>query len=271
MAAITGLASDVAWTGYTGLYASPGYVSPYAFTLDIQSGVVEATRQFPPTIVRTHLALPYSWSGTITCRAHRTAVTGYSGSVSWSDSQYDTNIREWSLDLSWGEKDVTAFDGSGVVARTFLPLLASWRGAFSGFIDGTTALTLPNTGATTIGDLTLKLLETTTDDTLSGSAIVTQVGANVSALGEADVSYTFEGTGQLTAAGTNYGANSSGIFDDVAGTLKTPAAGSLVLTATSGRTYTGNAFPNRLSWRTPVDGGIECVIGFRGTGALSIA
>jgi hypothetical protein len=276
MAAISGLASAVAWTGYAGLYASPGYVAPYAFTLDVPNGLAVTTAMptVPPAIVRTAIPTAYSWGGSITCRAPFTAASGTSGSVVWATDdpvRYDTAIREWSLDISWGEKDVTAFTGVNVVAKTWIPLLASWRGSFVGFLDDTVPTTLPCVpGYTTLGSLELQLQDTTTDDTLTGQAIVTQLSAAAGVEGTGDVTYSFEGTGQLTAAGVAYAVDNSGIFA-AAGTIITPTAGSLVLTAAAGKTFTGNAFPTRVSWRVGVTSGIECVIQFCRTCALVIA
>lgn len=274
MTAISGLASGVAWTGYTGLYASTGYVNPYAFSLNVQGGTFTTTGSSTGgVVVATNGTLPYSWGGSITCRAPKTPASGYSGSVAWSSGNYATNVREWTLEASCGEKDVTAFDGSGILAKAFLPLLWSWRGTFAGYIDGTTALALPTAPGATLATLTLKLLDNGvgTDDTLVGTAATENLTGNVGTETGGEFSYGFTGSGTLTADGDNYGANSSGVFDDSTGALITPSAGSLVLTAASGRTYTGNAFPTRLSWRVGVASGSECTIDFRGTGALTIA
>jgi hypothetical protein len=273
MAAINGLAASVAWTGYTGLYASPGYIKPYQFSIDVQGGTIR-TDGFggSAVITQTNVAQPYSWTASFTSRSPNTPNSGYSGSVAWSAGNYATNVRDWTLDIRWTEKQVTAFDGSGVVAHSFIPLLASWGGTFSGYIDGTTALALPTTPGATLATLTLKALENGggTDDTLAGSALATRMGGNAGVDQGGEFSYSFEGSGTLTAAGDNYGANSSGIFDDGAGTLVTPTAGQLTLTAASGRTYVGDAFPTGLSWRAGVDSGLEVVTTVRGTGALTI-
>lgn len=271
MTAINGLAAAVAWTGYTGLYASPGLIKPYRFTLSIDGGAIETTGFGGSAIItRTNIAAPYSWSGSITCRSPNTPATGFSGSVAWSSGNYSTNVRDWNLNLQCGEKQVTAFDGTGIVAHQFIPLAWSWSGGFTGYIDGTTALALPTVPGATLATLTLKALENTgtTDDTLAGTAVVTQVGADVGIDGTGDYSYAFTGSGDLTAAGDNYGVASTGVWSS--GALVTPTAGSLVLTAATSRTYTGNAFPTGIAWRVGVDSGIEVTINFRGTGALTI-
>lgn len=268
MAAINGLAATVAWTGYTGLYASPGYVKPYRFSLNLAGATFPATGFGGSAVIAaTNSALPYSWSGSLTCRAPNTPASGYTGLVTWST--YSTNIREWGLDLAWAEKQVTAFNGTGVSAHDYIPLEASWRGTFAGYLDGTTNVTLPTVPGATYASLALKLLEATTDDTLTGTAAATQISADVGIGTGGDFAYSFEGSGDLVAAGTNYGVASSGIFSS--GSLITPTAGSLVLTAISGRTFTGNAFPTGVSWRVGVAAGIEATINFRGTGALTIA
>ena len=273
MAAINGLTADVAWTGYTGLYASVGYLKPYAFSLDVQGGVFPTTGlNGATTITATNSALPYSWGGSLTCRGINPPQSGYSGNVSWGSGNYSTNVREWTCDVAWGEKETTAFTGSAVNAKTFIPLLASWGGTFAGYIDDTTALELPTLPNGTLQALTLKLFEAgATDDELAGAAAVTQMGADTGVETGGDFSYGYTGSGTLTATGVGYTVNTSGIFDDTTGALLTPTAGSLVLTAATSRTYTGNAFPTGVSWRVGVAEAIEVTINFRGTGALTIA
>lgn len=277
MTAVSGLASSVAWTGFTGLFASPGYAKSYRFTLDMQGADFPTTCQDGAAVVATRGPLPYSWGGSITCRAPNTPASGYSGSVAWDAGEYATNVREWALNVNYGEKETTAFDdaGTGILFKTFIPLLASWDGSFAGYIDDTTALAKPTAAgiaAANFAALTLKLLDQggSADDTLVGDAITTAVSADLGVETGGDFSYTFGGSGQLTAAGVNYGENSSGVFDDSTGVLVTPSAGSLVLTSAASRTYTGNAFPVGLSWRVGVTSGAELVIRFRGTGALTI-
>ena len=274
MAVINGLASGVAWTGFTGLFASPGYASPYKFDLNIAGGSVESTGYGGSAVIAsTHLPTPASWTGTITCRAPNTVQTGYAGLVSFSGSEYTSNIKDWALTLAYASKEVTAFNGTGVSWKEFVALAASWSGTFSGFVDGTTPVTPPTLPGATLSTITCKLIDqgASADDTLSGAAMVTQTGPSAGLDGSNEASLSFQGSGVLTAAGVNYGTNSSGVFDDTAGTIVTPSAGSLVLTAASGRTYTGDAFPTSLAWRCGVATALELVIGVQGTGALTIA
>lgn len=277
MAAISGLGSGIAWTGYTGLYASTGYLAPHSFTLNIDGGTFPTTASNTSgVIVATNGALPYSWGGTISFYGMNPPQSGYSGSVSWGAGNYSTNVREWSIDISWTEKKVTAF-GSPVLAHSYIPTLASWRGTFAGYVDGTAALAPPTLPNGTIQTLTLMLFdEATNDDKLTGTAIVRQLGAAIGVATGGDFSYSFEGTGQLTSnpLATYWGVASSGIFHDTTGALVTPTAGQITLTAASGRTYGGAsgglAFPTRLSMNCTVDAGISGTIDFRGTGALAI-
>lgn len=272
MTAINGLASAVAWTGYTGLYASPGILKPYKFSLNVQGGNIETTGMGGAAVItQTNIAAPYQWSGSFTCRSPNTPQSGYTGNVSWATGTFDyaTNVRDWTCDLRCGEKQVTAFNGTGVVAHAFIPLAWSWGGTFSGYLDGTTPPDLPDLPTNTLSTLTLLAYNTTTDDTLSGSAVVTQLTADAGVDGTGEFSYSYVGTGDLAIAGTNYGIASTGIWSG--GSLITPTAGSLVLTSTTSRTYTGNAFPTGVSWRVGVDSGIEVVVSFRGTGALTVA
>lgn len=271
MAAINGLAAAFAWTGYTGLYASPGFLKPYKFNISVQGGAIDTTGFGGSAVItRTNIAAPYSWTFSVTCRSPNTPASGFSGSVAWSSGNYSTNVRDWNLDLRYGEKQVTAMDGSGVVAHSFIPLAASWSGGFTGYIDGTTALALPTLPGATLATLTLKALENSagTDDTLAGSALVTQLTGDVGVDGSGEYSYSFEGSGDLAAAGTNYGVASTGIWSG--GSLVTPAAGEVTITAATGRTFVGDAFTTGVSWRVNVDSGIEVVLSGRGTGALAI-
>ena len=272
MTAINGLTAGVTWgdadaAGYTGLYGS--LVKPYQFSLNIAGGTIPTTGFTGSAVVTaTSTAVPYSWSGSLTCRAPTTPASGYSGLVTWTT--YSTNIHEWTCDVNWGEKQVTSFNGSSITAHSYIPLIASWRGTFAGYLDGTTPVTLPTLPAASYASLALKLLENTgtVDDTLTGTAAATQISSSATVGGGGDFSYSYEGSGDLVAAGDNYGDANTGIF--TSGSLITPTENELVITAATGRTYTGQAFPTSVSWRVGVGSGIECVINFRGTSTLAI-
>lgn len=192
------------------------------------------------------------------------ALTGHAGNVSWGDSTYATNVREWSLDIAAAEHDVTVFDGAGVVWRSFVPGLYSWSGTYNAFIDSSTALTVPTAAAGTLGTVTLKLTEDGgTDRTFSGAAMIRQVSGAIPVNGVNTANYAFRGSGALTSAGTNNIIAS--------GAVAKPAVGSLVFQAASGRTYTGNAFATSVQVQVAVDGATQITVNARGSGALTPA
>lgn len=165
---------------------------------------------------------------------------------------YATNLRRFSISFAWEPQDVTVATGSAITSMRYLPGLGTVSGTYEAYVDDTTAVSLP--GGTTTGSATFDLVgEASTPHTLSGTIITTQLGVSMPVGSPPVATYAFQFSGAVTAAGDadGTGTYSSSPFkywiDSASGVIGTPAIGSLVLTATSGRTYTANAFPSGIT------------------------
>jgi hypothetical protein len=172
---------------------------------------------------------------------------------------YIANLRRLTMNISYAVQESTVSDGSGVVARSYLPGLYTVRGQYECFVDDTTAIVLP--GSSTSGSATFKFIENSSDDHTAAGTIRSTVANIGMAVGNIPtITYDYEFESAVTFAGETDG--STGTYhsspfkywiDSASGVLGTSATGSLVLTAATGRTYTANAFPAAIN--------IEAVVG----------
>jgi hypothetical protein len=231
---------------------------PAEFTLDMDGVDLDVTPFVGPTIVETHTPGLRSWGGTI---------TGFLGSSSGQDAlggavataEYDLNVRSWNMTLTARELDVTSWTNLSTRWMAYAPGLVSWSGSYEAIIDNATALSIPSSSTGT-GTFTIS-----SGNYWEGSIFSTRVGAVVR-VGDVNIArYDFRGTGHLTVVGSNAGmpANS--------GSVATPIAETMVLTAYTGRTYTGSAFWRSIQATCNIGQAIQTVIGFRGSGALTPA
>lgn len=259
--------SVVSWagTGNSALVTSGS--APAAFVLNISAREDDIT---PLTasgaVFREYTIGLGEWSGSIETRPNP-AKYGSGGNLTGS-GPYLTNVQSWRLRLDAGPvQKITGFDASGVTHQSYAPSLWNWGGTYTAGVDSSTAIVAPSATAAT---LTFKLIENASaDHTLSGSAMVRQIGIPVRVGNVTIATFEFRGTGALTAAGTSGTGVGNPFF--AAGTIGAPATGSLVLQAATNRTYTGDAFPENVEINCVVDELITAKIGFRGTGALTIA
>lgn len=240
---------------------------PIEFDLNME-GLEFDTTAFAAAGISTYINGLSSWAGQIRQRL-KTAQTGDAGLVEWTSTagNYATNIKRWSLAVEVDPHETTAFATTPPTARTFIPGKLRWGGEFDGYLDGTTAATQPVYSATTNpATLTLRLRDLATDDALSGSAFTTRAPISVSPGGVATIGYSYRGSGNLTQSTPTSGTT---VFPT--GAVAIPTAGSLVLTAASGRTYTGSAFWTRVTIENAVNEMAAVTIDFQGSGVLTIA
>lgn len=103
-----------------------------------------------------------------------------------------TGIKSWSLDYTADTLETTDFADAGV--KTYVVGGSGWSGSFEGFKDGAP---LPVGGDA----VTIKLYESQAANQFwTGSAFITGISVNVAQDGVVTYSYTFQGTGALTAA-----------------------------------------------------------------------
>lgn len=177
-----------------------------------------------------------------------------------------TGAHAWTMDIAGDEKLSTAFNSSGVSFESYLPGLINWGGTIETRGDDTVSPILP----INVASATFKILENASSDHTLAGAIELLSSAPTAQVGEVySVAYRYRGTGNLTAAGTSASGIPAPVF--VAGTLARFAIGEIVLTAASGRTFTGDAFATQVSIRCAVNEPVTVNITARGTGALAVA
>lgn len=266
MAAIigdTGLVVSWAGTGNSQLIETSNAPSEFVLTLDTP-GLDTTAFASSQVYAMSALANILSWSATIKGRLNP-AKLGNTGIATFSGG-YVTNIKRWKLDASWNPQDSTAMDTSAVTTRSFIPGLLKWSGDYTCNTDSSTAIVAPGAAAAA---LVLKIAEDGANDVqFSGTAFATQAGVNVRIGSISETNYTFDGTGNLTSQA---GSSVYSTFLFANGTVTTPATGSLVLRAATGRTYTGSAFLSALSVSVSVDAVVEFDMTVQGSGALTIA
>lgn len=225
--------------------------------LALQTDIQDAT---PLNVVHaTNVAGLRGWTVTYTTR-QSTAEIGSAGSVVFA-AGYVTHDRGWSLAYNVLPVDTTTLDPTGGW-RTFAPGLYSWGGSYNALLDDTSVVTATDAPNTTSSAMTLSYDGT---DGFDGTVLVQDLGISVTQQDAEVAVYGFVGDGVLdcnNSGSTNFFPN---------GNLGTPDIGSLVLTAATGQTFTGDAFVTSFAINAQVDGLIEATVTAQGTGVLTIA
>lgn len=125
------------------------------------------------------------------------AISGQKGLAAWASANYDTNVFNWSLNISQGALDVTAFASTPPVSKAFIPDgVYEWSGSFECYLDDTDLVTVPDDP----GTLVVLTLTATSGQTFVGSAFVTSQEPNASIDDSQKVTCNFQGSGVLTIA-----------------------------------------------------------------------
>lgn len=251
----------VSWAG-TFNAAMLALVKPAAFTLNQQAQEFDTTG-FSSTntaIASTFLKGLRQWSGSLE-GWNATPVHGVVGSV--SGTAYSANFRSWGIDIECDAKDTT----SGTITnywRTWKPGLQRWSGFYECLVDDTTATTPVLGSADATAEPLSASFTISSGNVWSGSIFTTGLQIT-SRVGDMNVArYTFRGSG-------NIGINGTAAFlpdnDSGTPTMVTMVAGSLVLETDDGVTYTGDAFPTRMSIAVNNNSDTKVSVQFQGTGA----
>lgn len=200
------------------------------------------------------------WSVNMT-GSRPTPILGSGGGLTISSGGYAINVTEWDLTLECRVLNATVMGSAATAAnwKEFKGGLITASGSFTAYVDDTTDLAMPTTGADPTITLTLASgLSYAFAGHLTGGPI------EVSPEREQTVQYSFRNSGNVTTTGatlpTAAGSN-----------LVIPTPSSLVLQSHSGLTFTGDAFWRRLTFRCPVDRKIEQTVEAQGTGSLTVA
>ena len=258
MAEVIADTGAVSWT----THLSAG-VGPMEWELRYNRPAVDVTKFAAPVVFTTGIQNVYDWSATIR-GVLAPAQIGSTGLVTSSaGSPYLTNVKAWSINATCPAIETTKFAVTAPVSRTFVAGLISWDGTYLVSVDGTTALVAPGGTYTML----FRYFDAATDHTLAGDIYTTNMGPRAKVGELVEATYTFKGTGALTAAGS--GTLTAPVF--TAGALTIPAATTLTLTAATGRTYSGSAFWTRITVNCPVADLVTIEMEANGTGDLTFA
>jgi hypothetical protein len=231
---------------------------PNEFSLNMNNADLDTTPFTGPTVYGSALPGLREWSGSIAGflgTSGTPASDGIGGLV--ATAEYDLLVRSWEITLTADALDVTNWTDLSARWKGYAPGIVRWSGTYEAIIDNATHIGIPAAAA---GAATFTL---SSGNSWAGNIFTTQIGAAVR-VGDVNVArFAFRGTGDVTFTGSNAGVR--------AGALATPEAESLVLTAYSGRTYTGNAFWTSIRTTCNIGDAIKTSVDFRGTGALTPA
>lgn len=244
---------------YTILGEGTGGGKPYQANLQVNFPAIDTTAFASGLTSATSIADIGSWTGTINMRfPNPTAKTGAGGLVTFSNG-YAVLVDQWSMNIAVAALDATSFASTPPTWRSFIPGLISASGSYAGGVDSSTALTMGASGSATfrLSD------ESGTDNTLAASIFYTGINPSIPVGGRNAVAHNYQVSGAITAAGD------TPLFPS--GALGTPDTTEIVVTAASGRTYTGFCFLTSLAASVAIGSAIDITVGIQGTGALTPA
>jgi hypothetical protein len=231
---------------------------PNEFSLNMNNADLDTTPFTGPTIYGTALPGLREWSGTIAGHLGTSgtpASDGIGGLV--ATAEYDLLVRSWEISLTADALDVTNWTDLAARWKGYAPGIVRWSGTYEAIVDNATGIGIPPAAS---GAATFTL---SSGNTWAGSIFSTQISAAVR-VGDVNIArFAFRGTGDLTVTGSNAGM--------AAGTIATPVASALVLTAYTGRTYSGSAFWTSIRTTCNIGDAIKTSVDFQGTGALTPA
>lgn len=260
---IVGITAAISWGGTQHASLAGTGVEGRSFSLDIDAEDFDST-VFGATGPTSNIKGLVSGSGSIQGLL-KVPDHGAGGLVTFSAGTV-LNVTGWDMEITREEFPSTVFNATAPTAMSYLPGLFLWRGSFSGYLDETTAMTLPanaNEPATGI----FKYQEKGgTDSTLSGSIFTNKASIGASPRRVNSLDYSFVGSSTLTQSTPSSGV---GIFPS--GVVANEGAQTLVLTASTGRTFTGSAFWKSIRISCRISQLVTVDIGFRFTGTITPA
>lgn len=217
-----------------------------------------------------------SWTAQVDALAFATPRMGNVGTVTFGAGTAPVHIDEWEWTIQCGVVDITEFastPGSGPTWKSFMPLGPSTvNGRLKASATSSAATVLPDVIGTASRTVTLVYGDSATDEQISGTAILKQLGQTVRKGSVNTAEYAFDGAAAWTPAGT------AGVFGSTAFGLPLwsqggAAVGALVASTLSGsRTLSGaDSFWSQLSVKCGVGRPVEVSVSVQGVGALTSA
>ena len=198
-------------------------------------------------------------------------VTFASGFVEFCDA--------WTLNVEFGEEDITPFDGTAIGWKRFMPSSTiEWSGTFTPKATSGTAMAMPTAVNSAGAAATFKLTEDgASDPAFSGNIIVTGNAYSVAHKEQVRPTYTFSGSGALTET---VGSTLAGILRATTGAIAASdwdlnADGTPDITVLSqyftSRTLSGAAFLKSLSLQNQVGQAVKVAGEVRYSGVVTAA
>lgn len=226
----TTVTGDVFYTGLFGTSLGAGLVTGNAWTLAVSSQSHDIT-PLNATNIKSLSGLR-NYGASIAGFVYAIPRVGNAGVVTISNpTYYTTNARAWSITLEpYNVHDITVFNGSdpsaGPTWRSFRPdSILRWSGSYTCGTDDTTILrtggsgTEPiqapsitdDTATTDLSNISLTYGDSATDEAFAGEVQVTGFQKSTRRGEKNEVTFSFVGSGPLTATGTNLLFTGSGI------------------------------------------------------------
>ena len=179
---------------------------------------------------------------------------------------YVAYMNAFTIDITWPEIEITEATGAATSWRKWMPGgIGSWSGTYTCKADESTPPSLPTTGAPAAASF--KLVEAGSDPTLAGDIGIPSLTQKVKLGDFSELSYSFNGSGDLTQSNGGLFAASGAITKPTWNLTSTDATpdNTCVLKVAGSRTWTFPAFWTKLSLSWKMDDVV------RVTGTLRVA
>lgn len=249
-------------------------VAPFSASFQVNGEDIDITQLNSETF--SVLSGLTDWSATLEAFGFATPRLGNVGTVTYSSGGYVLHAYEWEWNIETEQvHDITELattPPSGPTWRSFRPDSSKVTGTIRCRADSATALAIPHQVGTALPTLTLVYGDSATDEQVSGTARIQQLGVAVRRGSLTEVDYSFTGSGAWTPAGTGsiFGSSAFGVPLWSQGGA---AAGALVVDTKSSatrKTITGaDSFWRRISLRCAVGEAVSLTVDVQGVGSLT--
>lgn len=241
---------------------------PASFTLSEKADIHDRTTFVTSTgaTFGRNISGLHSWSGKISAHLG-TPQIGALGAVTFASGEV-LFINEFDINITADMHDATAFTGSAVKWRSYVPGLVRATGSFSGYLDNATTIAHAGLDAGAAA-ATFDVIAGGTGKTIGGNILLSDVEISVSPADINKKKYSFVFDSQVTTAGSGTVLwavdTGGGVY-----TLTTPATGkTLTLQSYTSQTFSGAALWRGISVKCAVGSPVMVDIDFLGSGTLT--
>lgn len=224
------------------------------------TGLDSTTATFVPFLRSATATIDAFW------KANTTPISGSAAAVKLNPTYYSVanddpviGLTDYTLNMAWAPLEISS-GSDPTFEATFLPDVLVWGGSLNLRLDDTEPLTQAQLAGNTAIAAAFVM---DGSHSYTGSIWITGTAKGASVGSTSTQSFTYQGTGALTAVGTHnfYAGGEVGI----------PEAEPLVLTYATGRTVTGDAFPSAVNMTVSRNAIIRVGITAQYTGAVTTA